>query len=151
MFFSFLINWKNVGETPKELLEAVGHREMAWLQNFGKQRFPREPLYREFYDHQEVDPQVQVDSLKYYLKLAPHIVPEDSDLCQPTIRHPDLSPTNIFVSESGEVTGVIDWQHSTILPAFLQARIPKHFQNYGDDDSENFRRPALPTTFDSLD
>ncbi|KAH4122821.1 hypothetical protein HBI81_104630 [Parastagonospora nodorum] len=138
-------------ETPKELLEAVGHRELAWLQKFGKQRFPREPLYREFYGRQEVDPQVQIDSLKDYLKVAPHIVPEDPELCQPTIRHPDLSPNNIFVSESGDITGVIDWQHSTILPMFLQAKIPKHFQNYGDDDSENFRRPELPANFDSLE
>lgn len=34
---------------------------------------------------------------------------------------------------------------------FLQAKIPKHFQNYGDDDSENFRRPELRTNFDSLE
>jgi hypothetical protein len=33
---------------------------------------------------------------------------------------------------------------------FLQAKIPKHFQNYGDDDSENFRPPKLPENFDSL-
>ncbi|UPX16688.1 uncharacterized protein EKO05_0007076 [Ascochyta rabiei] len=138
-------------ETPKDLLEAVGHRELAWLQKFGKQRFPREPLYREFYDHQEVDPQVQVDSLRDYLKVAAHIVPEDPELCQPTIRHLDLSPSNILVSESGDITGVIDWQHSTILPIFLQAKIPKHFQNYGDNDSESFRRPELPTNFDLLE
>jgi hypothetical protein len=134
-----------------ELLEAVSHRELAWLQKFGKQRFPREPLYREFYGRQEVDPQVQVDSLTDYLKVAPHIIPENPELCQPTIRHPDLSPNNIFVSESGDITGVIDWQHSTILPLFLQAKIPKHFQNYRDDDSENFRRPELPTNFDFLE
>lgn len=59
--------------------------------------------------------------------------------------------TNVFVSESGDITGVIDWQHSTILPMFLQAKIPKHFQNYGDDDSENFRRPKLPDNFESLE
>ncbi|KAF2856195.1 hypothetical protein T440DRAFT_485328 [Plenodomus tracheiphilus IPT5] len=93
--------WK----TPKELLEAVGHRELTWLQKFGKQRFPREPLYREFYGRQKVDPQVQVDSLRDYLKVAPHIIPENPELCQPTIRHPDLSPNNIFVSESGDITG----------------------------------------------
>jgi hypothetical protein len=151
VFCLLLINWKDVEETPKELLEAVGRRELAWLQKFGKQRFPREPLYREFYGHQEVDPQVQVDSLRDYLKVAPHIIPENSELCKPTIRHPDLSPNNIFVSESGDITGVIDWQHSTILPMFLQAKIPKHFQNYGDDDSENFRRPELPTNFDFLE
>lgn len=43
----------------------------------------------------------------------------------------------------GDITGIIDWQHATILPTFVQAKILKHFQNYGDDDSENFRRPKL--------
>jgi hypothetical protein len=52
-------------------------------------------------------------------------------------------PSNIFISDSGDITGIIDWQHTTILPIFLQAKIPKYFQNYGDDDSENFRRPKL--------
>ncbi|KAF2802973.1 uncharacterized protein BDZ99DRAFT_178505 [Mytilinidion resinicola] len=28
--------------------------------------------------------------------------------------------------------------------------MPKHFQNYGDDDSENFQPPKLPENFDSL-
>lgn len=123
---------------------------MTWLQKFGERRFPREPLYREFYGRQKVDPQVQMDNLADYLKVAPHIVPEGEELNQPTIRHPDLSPNNLFVSESGDITGVIDWQHSTILPMFLQAKIPKHFQNYGDDDSENFRPPKLPEHFDTM-
>jgi hypothetical protein len=37
-----------------------------------------------------------------------------------------------------------------ILSIFLQAKIPKHFQNYGNDDSENFQYPKLPENFDSL-
>ncbi|KAF2761050.1 phosphotransferase family protein [Pseudovirgaria hyperparasitica] len=138
--------WKH----SEDLLKAVGQRELTWLRKFGERRFPREPLYREFYDRQKVDPQVQIGSLLDYLKVAPHIVPDREELNQPTIRHPDLSPSNIFVNRSGEITGVIDWQRSAILPIFLQAKIPKHFQNYGDDDSENFRPPTLPDNFDSL-
>jgi len=131
-------------------LKAVGQRELIWLQKFGERRFPREPLYREFYGRQKVDPQVQIDNLLDYLKVVPHIIPEGEELNKPTIRHPDLSPNNVFISESGDITGVIDWQHSAILPVFLQAKIPKHFQNYGDEDSENFRPPKLPENFDSL-
>ncbi|KAF1828917.1 hypothetical protein BDW02DRAFT_511165 [Decorospora gaudefroyi] len=139
--------WKTSGD----LLSAIGRREYAWLQKFGKRRFPREALYKEFYDRQEVNPQVQMNVLQDYLKVAPHIVPDDEEKCRPAIRHPDLSPNNIFVSEAGEITGVIDWQHSVVLPIFIQAKIPKHFQNYGDDDSENFRPPKLPANFDSMD
>jgi hypothetical protein len=121
-----------------------------WLQNFGEKRFPREFLYREYYGDEKVDPEVQIANLLNYLKIAPHIVPDGKELNLPTIRHPDLSPNNIFVSESGDITAIIDWQHCTVLPMFLQAKIPKHFQNYGDDDSENFRPPKLPEGFDLL-
>jgi len=85
-----------------------------------------------------------------YVKVARHTIPEKEELNQPTIRHPDLSPSNIFISPSGEITGLVDWQYSAILPVFLQAKIPKHFQNYGDEDSENFRPPKLPENLDAL-
>ncbi|KAF2492391.1 phosphotransferase family protein [Lophium mytilinum] len=137
-------------ENSEDLLKAVGQRELMWLQKFGEKRFPNEPAYREFYNHQKVDPKVQIASLLDYLKLTPHAIPERDELNQPTIRHPDLSPTNIFISKSGDITGIIDWQHTTILPLFLAAKIPKHFQNYGDDDSENFQPPKLPEDLDSL-
>jgi hypothetical protein len=113
-------------------------------------RYPREPLYREFYGHQQVDPKVQINYLLDYLKVAPYLIPKAEELHVPIIRHPDLSPSNIFISDSGNITGIIDWQNATILPIFLQAKIPKYFQNYGDDDSENFRRPKLAEDFDAM-
>ena len=132
------------------MLKAVGEREMLWLRRFGEKRYPREPLYREFYHGQKVDPQVQIHHLLNYLKVAAHLVPKLEQLNVPTIRHPDLSPSNILISDFGDITGIIDWQHATILPLFLQAKIPKHFQNYGDNDSENFRRPELADDFANM-
>lgn len=128
-------------------MRAVGEREIAWLRRFGQKRYPREAFYREFYGRRKVDPEVQIHHLQNYLKVAPYLVPEAKELTVPTIRHPDLSPSNILVSESGDITGLIDWQYTTVLPLFLQAKIPKHFQNYGDDDSENFRPPKLADHF----
>lgn len=132
------------------MLKAVGEREILWLRRFGEKRHPREPFYREFYCRQKVDPQVQIRHLFNYLKIAPYLVPKVEQLNVPTIRHPDLSPSNIFISDSGDITGIIDWQHTTVLPIFLQAKIPKHFQNYGDDDSENFRHPKLAEDFATM-
>lgn len=131
-------------------MRAVGERELLWLKQYGAPRYPRDPLYKAFYDGQKVDPQLQISFLEDYLKIAPLMVPKQDDLNAPCFRHPDLSPNNIFVSESGEITGVIDWQHATILPIFLQAKVPRHFQNYGDEDSENFRDPELPSNFKSM-
>lgn len=141
---------KGPWRTPEEVLRAVGERELLWLKQYGAPRLPREPLYREFYGGRKVGPWLQMSFLEDYLKVVPLIVPKEDTLNAPCFRHPDLSPNNIFVSSSGEITGVIDWQHATVLPIFLQAKIPKHFQNYGDEDSENFRDPELPSNFKSL-
>jgi hypothetical protein len=132
-------------------MKSVGERELAWLRKFATPRHPREPLYRAFYDNQIVSPDVQMQVLRDYLNLVPLLVPEQAELSKPTIRHPDLSPSNILVSSSGEITGLIDWQHTSVLPLFLQAKLPKHFQNWGDEDSENFRAPRLPENFNDLE
>lgn len=138
------------GRGTTQLLQAVGKRELAWLQEYGRPRFPQDPGYKALYEGKKSDPTIQIKSLKEYLKVSPCIVPDDQDLNRPTLRHSDLSPSNIFVSEEGDISGLIDWESTTALPLFLQARIPEHFQNFGDEDSENFRKPRLPANFDSL-
>lgn len=72
-------------------------------------------------------------------------------LQRPTIRHPDLQPNNIFISDDMEIKGIIDWQHTTILPLFLQCAIPDSLQNYGDEVSESLRIPTLPNNFDEME
>jgi hypothetical protein len=89
-------------------LRAVGEREILWLRRFGEKRYPREPLYKEFYGRQRVDPQVQINHLLDYLKVAPHLIPKAEQLNVPTVRHPDLSPSNIFISDSSDITSIID-------------------------------------------
>lgn len=95
-------------------------------------------------------PDAQAKSLGDYLEIARFLVPDVEEMNRPTIRHPDLSPGNIFVSDNGEITGLIDWQHCAVLPLFLQAGIPNHFQNYGDESSEKLHPPKLPDNFASL-
>ncbi|GAB7348941.1 hypothetical protein MBLNU459_g7627t1 [Dothideomycetes sp. NU459] len=94
--------------TATDAMKSVGERELAWLERFGEPRYPREVMYREFYNKKKVDPAVQMQSLRDYLTLAPAIIPDDADLIKPTIRHPDLSPSNIFVSDSGDITALLD-------------------------------------------
>ena len=132
------------------MLKAVGERELAWLQRFGEPRLPEESFYREFYNYQKVDPKAQIKNLKDYLSLISCLVPDGEMLNWPTLRHPDLSPNNIFVSKSGDIAGVIDWQHSVSLPLFLQAKMPRHFQNYGDEESENFQPPKRPDNLETM-
>ena len=140
-----------LGKSSKDVLEAVGKRELAWLEKHGKPRLPQEPFYRELYDYKQVKPHPQISALSDYLRIADYLVPGEVTLSAPILRHPDLSPNNIFISEAGEITSVIDWQHSVILPLFLSAKMPRHFQNYGDEESENNRPPKLPDNFEQLD
>lgn len=132
------------------LLESVAKRELEWLSRFGRPRFPFEPLRRELYAYQKVHPDSHVKNPRDYLQVARHLSPEkECFLSRPILRHPDLQPNNILVSDSFEVVSLIDWQHS-ILPLFLQAGPPKYFQIYGDAVSEDLIKPQLPSDFDQL-
>jgi len=48
------------------------------------------------------------------------------------------------------VVGLIDWQHTSILPLFLLTGIPQQLQNYDDIGSQSMTRPSLPE-LDDLD
>lgn len=126
-------------------------KEMAWLQACAKPRFPIDRIYREFINHERSQPDEHLRSLEDYLKVAQHLIPKEDWLCKPTLRHPDLQPKNIFVSEDFDIVSLIDWQHCSVLPLFLQAGIPKYFQNYGDPETEAFTVPKLPDDFADLD
>ncbi|KAF2847338.1 hypothetical protein T440DRAFT_471058 [Plenodomus tracheiphilus IPT5] len=75
------------------------------------------------------------------------------------LRHPDLSPNNVYTLENLAITGVMDWQHSTGPLLFLQGSIPDILQNYGDTASDlgqpdrdglNRASPAMTTSSASL-
>jgi hypothetical protein len=68
----------------------------------------------------------------------------------PTLRRPNLNPNNIFVTEYYKISGLIDRQHTVVLPLFLQAQIPEYFQDFGDKVSRITKQPTLPENFDEL-
>jgi hypothetical protein len=59
--------------------------------------------------------------------------PRIQDTAAPTLMHPDLHKRNIFVSDDDPtvITGIIDWQSSSIEPAFWYA-----------DDVPDFATPS---------
>lgn len=118
-------------------------KELAWLRAYGRPRFPFERAYRESTNYRLSDPSEHIALLEFYLKIAPELLPPDEFL-RPVLRHPDLQPNNIFVSDDFDIVGLIDWQHASVLPVFLAAGIPKFFQNYDDPESLYFRPPPTP-------
>lgn len=125
-------------------------KEKAFLAKFGRPLHPIQRIRREHVDYQRQHPSEHMAHLDKYLQAVKHLVPQDATLSRPTLRHPDLQPNNVFISDNMEITGLIDWQHGAILPLFLQAGIPGSLQNYGDDISEMIVFPQLPEDFDGL-
>ena len=131
-------------------MEAGARKELAWMKQFGCPRFPFNRHHREFLDYQESSTDEHIKHLEMYLQIAPHLMPKTHSLLQPTIRHPDLQPHNIFVSDEFKVVGLIDWQHCSVLPLFLQIGVPKYWQNTSDEPVI-IAKPTLPTNFEQLD
>ncbi|KAH0842096.1 phosphotransferase family protein [Fonsecaea pedrosoi] len=126
-------------------------KELAWLKAFGRPRLPFQRAYRECMNYEKSQPEEHAESLEKYMRLAPYLVPSEPRFHRPVLRHPDLQPSNIFVSENLDIVGIIDWQHCTVLPQFLAAGIPKYFQNYHDEASLSFVPPKLPENLAEMD
>lgn len=130
-------------------MEAGARKEIAYLTRYGRPLHPFQRIRRELVNYQEQSHLDHLENLKKYLLIASDLVPPITNgAIRPSIRHTDLQPNNIFVSKNLEITGLIDWQHCSILPLFLQAGIPRSLQNYGDEVSESLTEPRLPHDFD---
>lgn len=142
----------NTVRSAEHFLNAGAEKELAWLRNFGEPSFPLRE-YREFTDYQRSDPAEQARSLQQFLQIARHLVPtspEHQFLLRPTLRHPDLNPRNIFVDEDLKISSLIDWQHCSAVPLFLQAGVPTTFANFGDEDSVQLKKPVLAENLSNL-
>ncbi|KAF1917508.1 kinase-like domain-containing protein [Ampelomyces quisqualis] len=135
----------------RRVLQTHAEKELAWIRAYGRPHLPFERAYRETFDYKKQDPEEHAKSLRDYIRLVPHLVPTSSRLNLPVLRHPDLQPNNIFVSEDLSITGLIDWQHALVLPTFLTAGMPNSFQHYHDEESMSFVPPRLPDDCDSMD
>lgn len=102
-------------------------------------------MRREVFNLEKQSPSTQLDSLKKYLRISQHLIPTGNcELAHPIIRHPDLRPSNIFVSEDYKITSLIDWQTAQALPVFLHSSIPDDLDNSRDAVSKSLELPQLP-------
>ncbi|KAF5389794.1 hypothetical protein D9757_003664 [Collybiopsis confluens] len=109
-------------------LLASARKELAYLEQFGRPPLPFQRERRETYEFKEQSP---LDYVKKYRTLPSHgILAHSSQL---------------------KIVGLLDWQHASILPAFLMASIPGRLQNYDDPVSQYLIPPSLPANMDELD
>ncbi|KAF2811522.1 uncharacterized protein BDZ99DRAFT_487255 [Mytilinidion resinicola] len=139
--------WKN----HVEYLQSIAQKEIDWTQRYGKSMEPDFP-------HNDLGlgvqrPEDYLKLLECYQLMTPHLLPKDPahPFNQPTLRHPDLTLGNIFVTpETGRVSCLIDWQHAIIQPQLLAAGYPRAFDNPDDELSPELVEPKLPEDLASL-
>lgn len=139
--------WKN----HVEYLQSIGKKEIEWTQRYGR---PIEPDF----PHNDLGlgvqhPEEYPKLLESYQRLTPHLLPKDPahPFNQPTLRHPNLTPSNIFVTpRTGRISCLIDWQHAIIQPQLLAAGYPRAFENPDDELSPELVEPKLLEDLASL-
>lgn len=73
-------------------------------------------------------------ALVFFYRLARDVEPAQlqEDTHSPRLWHPDLHLDNIYVDpESKQITSIIDWQGSTVMPPYRQCGIPIAFEHPG--------------------
>ncbi|KAE8371102.1 kinase-like domain-containing protein [Aspergillus bertholletiae] len=114
--------------SPEDYVTSAARREMAVIQHHAKAQ-PRQT---------------------FHLPTSHDILPSEhtSLLSVPTLRHPDLSPSNITLAPgSTKIIGIIDWQDAVIFPRFMQAGYPA-FCEHDSSQSQSMRIPSLLHDFD---
>ena len=135
------------GTCAENFLRSIGKREAAWTIQLAQ------PRHRQFFfsfSQQKIEPQDHITLLSQFKRVAPYLKPKQEDLGSPTLRHPDLHQSNIFICpKSKQILSVIDWQGAAILPFFVQAGYPA----LCDHDSrrpQSLEKPKLSEDFDKM-
>ncbi|RJE20836.1 Phosphotransferase enzyme family [Aspergillus sclerotialis] len=133
--------------SAKDCLTSAARRELACLAEHAKPQ-PRRTFLLPT-DH-NIDPSEQADLLTKFLQLSSLLVPPEQTFHTPTLRHPDLSLSNILLIPGlTKIASIIDWQDTVAFPLFMQAGYPA----FCEDDwsqTQSLKIPTLPEEFDGL-
>ncbi|RLL93367.1 hypothetical protein CFD26_102036 [Aspergillus turcosus] len=137
--------------TIAEFMTAIARREIATAK-----AGLRNPLMPEglFYGPRQYQPSLskKLSALENYLKVAPHVLPENKATHASVLWHGDLHSQNIFVDpqDPSQIVGIIDWQSVSACPLFMQVGRPA-FLDYNGPVPEDMGKVPLPPNFDSMD
>ncbi|OJJ51118.1 hypothetical protein ASPZODRAFT_148466 [Penicilliopsis zonata CBS 506.65] len=137
--------------TITEYMTAIARREIAAAKS--GLRYPLMPEGL-FYGPRQYQPSLskKLSSLGNYLKMAPHVLPENKATHASVLWHGDLHSQNIFVDpeDPARIVGIIDWQSVSACPLFMQVGRPA-FLDYNGPVPEELGKVSLPPNFDSMD
>lgn len=133
--------------SPVDCFTSAARREMAVIRHHAKPQPRQTFLLPTKYD---IHPSEHTSLLSRFLQLAPHLIPPGS-YSAPTLRHPDLSLSNILLAPgSSKIVSIIDWQDAVIFPRFMQAGYPA-FCEHDFSKPQSLQIPSLPDDFDEMD
>lgn len=136
-----------IGLSPVDCVTSAARREMAILQHHAKPQPRQTFLLPTNYD---IHPSKHISLLSRFLQLAPYIIRPGS-FSAPTLRHPDLSLSNILLAPgSTKIISVIDWQDTMVFPRFTQAGYPA-FCEHNSSQPQTLQIPSLPDDFNEMD
>ena len=79
------------------------------------------------------------------------MVPNEANLTSPTLRHPDLHQSNIFLCpQSTQISSIIDWQGASTIPLFLQSGFPV-LCDHDPGRPQTLKKPRLSDDYDKMD
>ena len=96
----------------------------------------------------DVSPTAALNLLKRCRLIMQHLIPksqESFDSSQPALWHGDLHLGNIFISPTGNISSIIDWQETTLEPLILKAKLPRFLEV-----NSGHIRLELPDGFSSM-
>ncbi|GLA86112.1 phosphotransferase enzyme [Aspergillus tubingensis] len=137
--------------TVTEVSTAIAKKEIATAK-----AGIRYPLMLEglFHGPRQYQPNLskKLPALENYLRVAPHVLPENQATHASVKWHGDLYSQNIFVNpeEPSQILGIIDWQSSSAHPLFMQVGRPA-FLDYNGPVPKDLGKIPLPSNFDQMD
>jgi hypothetical protein len=144
----------HLGVNIKSYIRACAACEIDWITKFHDSESARNQIGAR-HGHER-----HLSLLRNWVSLSPAILPL-AKLCRPSISHPDFHAANVFVSTDSNtpsVTGVIDWQNSTVRPLF-ETVLPSFFDVFDVSVTDvphitvtgDFEDPLMPSNIDELD
>jgi hypothetical protein len=117
---------------------ALANRELQWLTSVrGEQLFKlwRQDMYPEESTVQNLEAFTQLaESILEIIPQMYTLFPVPPEACRPVLSHADFHYSNILVSHENPtlVTGVIDWECTSIVPLWQVYSVPSKIKDYGD-------------------
>lgn len=133
------------GLSSEDFIRSVAERELAWMQQYARPRYPNPVYIRRFFRYEQVSPEEHIKNLKDFLQIVGNLTPQQISKVndRPVILQHDLQLRNLFVNStipqtnksdpSMDLLSVTNWGQASVLPLFMQAGIPSAFSSRSED------------------